>query len=341
MDFSKFKKNRGKLNKAVNKMKDKKPSWQDDRFWTPTVDNLGNAEAVIRFMPQPDVDKEPVVLKFTHGFKDNGKWFFTDCPTTWGKDCPSDQYAQPYWDEDTEASKSIASKYSRKKQFIANILVVKDLAKPENNGKNFLFKFGTKIFEKIMDKVAPDSELDDPVKIFDMWEGRNFKLKRKKVSGWANYDSSEWFDNNSPVAKNDEGIEKVYKQLYVLDDFVDEKNCPKYADLKKKFIGVVGEKAARFFASNKSDADMEDTGTEASVGTTAEEEAFDDSAFNDVSSDEPANENGTDNEEPVKEDVKEDATPEEENKAESDSGEGEDVDFDFNDDDFEFDFGDD
>lgn len=329
MDFKKFRKNRGKMAEAVKRMKDKKPDYTDDRFWTMTADKQGNADAVIRFLPQQDPEKEPCVMKFTHFIKDNGKYFVEDCPITIGKPCPADEYAQPYWDMDTEQGKQLASKYSKTKNFICNIQVVNDLAKPENNGKVFLFKFGIKIFEKIMGKIAPESELDEPVMVFDLWEGRNFKLKRRKVSGWINYDSSEFFDSNTPVAKSDDGIEKVYNQIRSLDEFVDPKLFKPYGDLKKKFITVVGDKAAKFFATS----DSPDTGTEMAVQDAPGD--ADEVAFDDPVDDTPAAEGDGGGDDTAAEQAKTDEPANE--KSDDDPFDDDDFNFDLNDDDFNFD----
>ena len=239
MDFKKFKQNRGKQAEAAKKLVDKKPVFTDDRFWDLTKDKQGNGEAIIRFLPQQDPAAEPVIMKFTHGFKENNKWFFEDCPVTIGQECPSCDYAQPYWDEDTKESKAIAGRYWRKKQFIANILVVKDVGNPENNGKVFLFRFGKKIYDKIMNKVNPESQLDEPVYVFDLWEGLNFKIKVKKVSDWPNYDDSEWYTTPIPVGENDEEIEKIYKKIYSLNEFIDPSKFKSYDEIAKKFYAIV------------------------------------------------------------------------------------------------------
>lgn len=239
MDFKNFKKDRKKLTKAVGKMKDQNPKFKkDERFWTPTKDSSGSANALIRFLPQPDPSKPPIISYFQHGFKEKGKWFIENCPSTHGNDCPSCEYAQPFWDEDTDESRAIAQKYSRTKQFIANILVIKDLGNPDNDGKVFLFKFGIRIYEKIEEKVFPESELDEPVQVFDFWEGCGFKLKLRQKHKRNNYDQSEWA-SVKPIAKDDKAIEAIYKQLHSLDEFLADDKFKSYEDLLKKFNRVM------------------------------------------------------------------------------------------------------
>ena len=65
--------------------------------------------------------------------------------------------------------------------FYANIYVVKDPANPQNEGGVFLYRFGRKIFDKIMESMQPEFEDETPINPFDFWQGANFKLKLKKV----------------------------------------------------------------------------------------------------------------------------------------------------------------
>ena len=69
-----------------------------------------------------------------------------------------------------------------------NIYVVSDPSNPENEGKVFLYGYGAKIFEKIMDSMQPKFQDESPVNPFDMWKGANFKMKIANVAGYRNYD---------------------------------------------------------------------------------------------------------------------------------------------------------
>lgn len=340
MDFKSFKKGREKLTKSVNKMKDQNPKFKkDERFWTPTKDDSGSSNALIRFLPQPDIEKPPTISFFQHGFKEKGKWFIENCPSTFANPCPVCEYIEPYWDEDTEESKNYARRYSRTKQFIANILVIKDLMNPKNNGKVFLFKFGIKIYEKIEEKVFPDSELDEPVLIFDPWEGCAFKLKLRQKSGRNNYDNSEFVSKLGPVAENDEGLEVIFNQLTDLDEFLADDKFKAYDKLAKKFNRIMKLEGAKATGKNppatdtkgddlldefedgpekgQSDAKKSDDDIPESVDSTPD----DDFDFEDDSSaaDKPA-------EEPAAEDKK------------SDAKKSDDDDFNFDEDDDDFNF---
>jgi hypothetical protein len=101
----------------------------------------------------------------------------------------------------------------------------------------FLWKFGKKIFDKIMDKARPTFEDEKPVNVFDFWEGANFKLRMRKKDGYANYDESAFME---PAAiGDDEQIVKIASAQIKLSEFTDRKNFKSYDELKKKLNEVL------------------------------------------------------------------------------------------------------
>ena len=90
---------------------------------------------------------------------------------------------------------------------------MKDPKHPENEGKVFLYRYGKKIFDKILAAMQPEFQDETPVNVFDLWEGANFKLKIKTVAGYWNYDSSE-FDRSAALSVDDEELQAIYDQQY-------------------------------------------------------------------------------------------------------------------------------
>ena len=213
-------------------------SYADDRFWRLEGDKAGNGTATIRFLPRVEGDELPWVRIFSHGFQGpTGKWYIENSLTTLGENDPVGELNTQLWNSGSEANKEIARKQKRKLSFIANVLVVSDPKHPENEGKVFLFKFGKKIFDKIMDKARPTFEDEKPVNVFDFWEGANFKLRMRKKDGYANYDESV-FTDPVPVG-DDEFIVKVAQAQHKLSEFTDRKNFKSYDELKKKLNEVL------------------------------------------------------------------------------------------------------
>lgn len=241
--LSDLKKSRGgfdNLMKEVEKIsKPEGGRTEDDRFWQPSVDKVGNGYAVIRFLPPPQGEDLPWARVWSHGFQGpGGKWYIENSLTTLGQADPVSELNTKLWNSGVESDKEIARKQKRKLTYIANILVIKDPANPENEGQIKLFKFGKKIFDKIKDITDPQFEDEEPVNPFDFWKGANFKLKIRNVEGYRNYDKSE-FDSPSEIADSDEEIEAIWKKEHSLAAFLDAKNFKTYDELKKKLDFVL------------------------------------------------------------------------------------------------------
>ena len=215
----------------------------DDRFWQPDVDAAGNGYAVIRFLDTPAVDGEdglPWVQIWSHGFQGPGGWYIENSLTTMGKNDPVSEYNTVLWNSGIEANKEIARKQKRKLTYIANVLVISDAKRPQNEGKVFLYKFGKKIFDKVKEKLEPQFADETPLNPFDFWKGANFKVKIRQVEGYRNYDKSE-FEAAAPlVAGDDAQIEKVWKSAHSLKDFLKPENFKTYDELKAKLNKVLG-----------------------------------------------------------------------------------------------------
>ena len=262
-NFSDLRKNRGNfdsLMKAVesiaNPSNEKKGD--DDRFWKPTVDKAGNGQAVLRFLPAPAGEELPWVRVFDHGFQGpTGKWYIENSLTTINKNDPVGELNSELWNSGIEANKEIARKQKRRLSYISNVLVVRDPANPENEGKVFLYKYGKKIFDKIKDVMQPTFEDEEPINPFDFWQGANFKLRIRQVEGYRNYDKSE-FDSVSVLSDNDDEIESLWKKQHSLASFLDPANFKSYDELKVKLNAVLSGGARVATAEKVSPLDAED-----------------------------------------------------------------------------------
>lgn len=249
-NFSSLRANRknalDKLNDEIKKQTQKQGA--DERFWKLSVDQKTKVGyARLRFLPAPKNEDVPWVRLFAHAFKVGGAWMIDNCPTTLGqRPCPVCKDNNKLWNSGNEADKSIARDRKRKLQFISNVLVLEDPAKPENVGKVFLFKYGAKIHDKIQESVNPTYPGDVPVNPFDLWEGADFKLKSQNVGGFQNYDKSEFADKSALFGGDDAKLEAIYEQEHSLQAFVAEDQFKSYEELEKRFDKVTtGEDAPR------------------------------------------------------------------------------------------------
>tara|TARA_B100001057_G_scaffold496855_1_gene599429 strand:+ start:1104 stop:2042 length:939 start_codon:yes stop_codon:yes gene_type:complete len=229
----------------VNTPQKSNNSNQDERFWRPELDKSGNGYAVIRFLPESEGEELPWVRIFNHGFQGpTGKWYIENSLTTLNQKDPVAEHNSVLWNSGTEANKDIARKQKRRLSYIANVLVVSDPKHPENEGQVKLFKFGKKIFDKIMDQMKPQFEDESPINPFDPWKGTNFKLKIRKVEGFTNYDKSE-FDSVSPVFEGDDAkIEALWNSQYKLQEFLASSNFKSYDELQSKLNLVLNLEGA-------------------------------------------------------------------------------------------------
>ena len=104
-----------------------------------------------------------------------------------------------------------------------------------------MYKFGKKIFDKIMDVMQPQFQDEKPVNPFDFWEGADFKLKIRNVEGYRNYDKSEFAGASALYDADESKLEATYNQLHDLSEFTDPKNYKTYDELKAKLARVLGE----------------------------------------------------------------------------------------------------
>ena len=250
MSFSNLKKQSSlgnltaKLVKEVEKLNSNSNS--DDRLWKPELDKSGNGYAVIRFLPAPDGEELPWAKMYSHAFQGLGGWYIENSLTTIGQKDPVSEYNRELWNSGNEADKETVRKQKRKLSYYANIYVVKDSANPSNEGQVFLYKFGKKIFDKIMEAMQPEFEDETPINPFDFWQGANFKLKIKKVAGYWNYDSSE-FERPGALLDDDDALEALWKKEYSLAAMTAADQFKSYEDLKKRLDYVLGNKGTPRF----------------------------------------------------------------------------------------------
>jgi len=254
MSFANLKRNRDQISnllqaaEAVGGSTEKK-SYTDERMWKPTVDKAGNGYAVIRFLPAGEGQDVPWARYWDHGFKGpQGQWYIEKSLTSIGLNDPVGEMNSLLWNSGIEADKDKARTQKRRLHYVSNILVVSDPGNPANEGKVFMYQYGKKIFDKIMDMMQPQFQDEEPVNPFDMWEGANFKLKIRQVEGYRNYDKSE-FASQSALADNDEKLESLYNQMHDLSEWTDPKNYKTYDELKTKLNSILGMSAPQTVAA--------------------------------------------------------------------------------------------
>ncbi len=247
MSFAALKNNRTDLTKLVEAASSgpgetKTDNRNDERFWQPTRDKAGNGYAVIRFLPGDAEAPTPWVRYWDHFFKGpTGQWYVEKSLTSIGQADPLSESNSKLWNEDgSEEAKRIVRERKRNLRYIANVLIISDPSAPENEGQVKLYRFGKKIFDKIMDSMQPQFPDERPVNPFDMWQGADFTVKIRKVEGYPNYDASA-FKSPSAMAGSDEDLEAIYNKQHDMTEWTEPKNFKSYDELKARLAVVLGE----------------------------------------------------------------------------------------------------
>ena len=263
MSFANLKRNRDNISKLIKAAEatgggsTEKKSYVDDRMWKPTVDQAGNGYAIIRFLPAREGAELPWARYWDHGFKGpTGQWYIEKSLTSIGQNDPVGELNSRLWNTGIEEDKETARRQKRRLHYVSNIFVVSDPGNPENEGKVFMYQFGKKIHDKIMDQMQPEFADEEPVNPFDMWEGANFKLKIRNVEGYRNYDKSEFAKQTQLLDGDDAKLESVYDQMYDLSEFTDPANYKTYDELKTKLSSILGEVAGMGAATMAQTAQM-------------------------------------------------------------------------------------
>jgi hypothetical protein len=248
MSFAALKRNRTDLSKLVEQAQGQSGSVvkesADPRFWYPERDKAGNGYAVVRFLPGNAEDGTPWTRYWDHAFKGpTGQWYIEKSLTSIGLQDPIAELNSKMWNSGIESDKAIVRTRKRNLRYVANVLVVSDPAHPENEGQVKLYRFGKKIFDKIMDAMQPQFPDEAPMNPFDMWEGADFTIKIRKVEGYPNYDASS-FKSPSAISQDEAYLEDLYNKQHDMSEWTNPTNYKSYEELQKRLNLVLGETTA-------------------------------------------------------------------------------------------------
>ena len=231
-----------KLTQEIEKLNQPQTTGADERLWKPELDKSGNGYAVIRFLPAPDGEDMPWAKIWSHSFKGpGGQWYIENSLTTIGKDDPVGELNRELWNSGRESDKATARTQKRKLSYYSNIYVVSDPAHPENEGRVFLYRYGKKIFDKLVEAMQPAFADETPLDPFNLWKGADFKVKIRKVDGYWNYDKSEFAAPATLGKLDDTELEEIWKQSYSLAEFEAPKNFKSYEQLQARLNLVLGK----------------------------------------------------------------------------------------------------
>ena len=210
---------------------------KDDRLWKMTEDKARNASAIIRFLPAFDVKNDlPWVRIWSYGFNDENKkkYYINNSLRTIGEVDPVYELIGKLKEINTVEAKSQRENMKQITSYFSNILVVSDPLARDNEGKVFIFKFGAKILDMIMEQVTPDPLYPNKalVDVTMPLDGANFRIRRYMAgSGFPSYDKSSFESVSELCDGDDDKADAALESRYDLKTLLDRKNFGTYEEL--------------------------------------------------------------------------------------------------------------
>jgi len=177
---------------------EKKSSSLDGIFRPKITDKKKGYVATLRFLPNLSKDGkvlQSAIEKHQHyaDFKNHPELQgYYDCMKNFTDKC---DICTMYWKLRNSKNASDVEKaemISRSTKYYSYILVIEDEQNRELEGKILIYPYGYKIKEKIKDQK--DGISGDPCNVFDLANGKNFKLVMKQLGEFPNYDSSTFLE---------------------------------------------------------------------------------------------------------------------------------------------------
>lgn len=191
----------------------KKTAVTDPNLYVPKLEDApdGVYKATLRFLPNIANVRKSTISKYTYWFTDatNQNGIMVDDPSTIGEKSP---ISALYWklrNSKSAADQALADNINRNYYNYSLVYVVSDQQHPELVGKIVVFRYGKKIKDMIDSESNVDADSgEEPCNVFDLFNGKNFKLVIKKVGGYQNYDSSK-FASISPIKIGDDVMQNT------------------------------------------------------------------------------------------------------------------------------------
>lgn len=174
------------------------------RFWDMKV----GEQAVVRFLPDKNEDNPLgfMVEKLMHNLEINGETKSVPCLKMYGEECPICKVSSAYYREEGKDSVN-GKKYWRKKQHIAQVLVVEDPLPPDqetgenSEGKVKFINMGFQLYS-VIKEAFESGELDEIPYLYE--GGCNFIIKKTELAGRPKYDVGSKFARRATDLTEDE-----------------------------------------------------------------------------------------------------------------------------------------
>lgn len=141
---------------------------------------------------------------------------YYDCGKNHGSDCP---LCTEFWklkNSKNAADNAKSDMLKRSTKYYSYIMVIEDEQHPELVGKILVYPYGFTIKEKI--NAERNGEVNSPNNVFDLVNGRDFKLIIKEKGGFANYDASQFLETSAIKLFNEKNGKFMVAPTYANKD---------------------------------------------------------------------------------------------------------------------------
>jgi hypothetical protein len=200
---------------------DKKAGALDGIYRPKITDKKKGYTATIRFLPNLSKDGkvlQAAIEKHQHyvDFKNHPELSgYYDCLKNFTDKC---DFCTMYWKLKNSKNASDVEKaelISRNTKYYSYILVIEDEQNRDLEGKIMIYPYGYKIKEKIKDQK--EGTAGEPCNVFDLANGKDFRLVIKQLGEFPNYDSSTFLavspisiqGQKAPVTVDEKGKNKI------------------------------------------------------------------------------------------------------------------------------------
>ena len=156
---------------------------------------------MVRFVPHTeDPNNKSVLQKFscwlTNPVTNTRKEI--DCPSTVGEQDPIQNTFFALRNSANPILKENSKHFSRRQSFTSMVQILKCPSEPQLENKILIWRYGIKIYEKIAAEFNPP--MGEPGNPFSIIGARPFSVECKEVSGFNNYDNSQFFSVKDETA---------------------------------------------------------------------------------------------------------------------------------------------
>lgn len=205
----------------------------------------------LRLIPNVENPEKSLFHHWVHGWnsKATGSYMSFLGLQTFGDRDPIAELRWKLWKGWKEANpkaenKDYKAEITQKEQWLVNVYVVNDPAKPENNGTVKILRMGPQL-KKIIDD-ATEGERSDELgwDIFDPTKGHDFKIVAEKKGEFTTFESS-FITTKSKVVLSEEEVDAICETIHDLEAVYSVKTYDELQDVLNEHFFVGEEKEER------------------------------------------------------------------------------------------------